>query len=97
MKTHSYLYHLSTDALDFSAGDIQAATLGHDAFIHLCTAGQVDAVRKRFFADAAVLYVTTLRTEELSDVRFEDTYGHGSYPHLYGGLPKRAVVKTERL
>ncbi len=67
------------------------ASLAQEGFVHLCTAAQLPGVRARFYA-AVPVTIWTLDAEALDDVRFEDTYGHGSYPHLYGPIPVGAVL-----
>ncbi len=67
-----------------------------DGFVHLCEAGQVDGVRARFF-DGVALVIQTIDSTRLDGdaLRWEDTYGHGAYPHYYGTIPADAVIDTE--
>jgi len=61
-------------------------------FVHLCREGQIHDVRRRHFAGLAVraqpIEVAQL---EQSHLRFEDTSGHGPYPHYYGTIPTAAI------
>ena len=93
MKTP--LLHLLKDGQLLPEGDI--APSGSAQFIHLCTVEQVAGVRERFFDGGPVL-VLVLAPERLEgDVRWEDSYGHGLFPHLYGKISDTAVIRRVHL
>jgi uncharacterized protein (DUF952 family)/protein associated with RNAse G/E len=90
------IYHITTPEAWRAArerGAYEAPSLEAEGFIHCSTAAQVPATAARYFAgepDAVVLSldVSLLRSE----VRHEDTSGHGElFPHVYGPLDLVAV------
>lgn len=89
---HKVLFHfIAAESVDLKT--YKAASLETEGFIHLCTHTQLGAVRQRHFPDQR-LVVLSLDARRLSDVRFEDTYGHGVFPHLYGALPVGAILSV---
>lgn len=62
-----------------------------EPFLHLCTPEQLPAVLGRFFAGQQVRVLVVDPARLSSEVRWEDSYGHGAYPHLYGPLEAPAV------
>jgi len=76
---------------------LKPASLAQEGFVHLCFPSQVAVVRLRFYPTNAVVAVV-LRVSKLgAPVVVEDSYGHGAYPHLYGPIPRTAVIKTVTL
>ena len=68
-----------------------------EGFIHLCTQEQLPEVRARF-QDKQRLVLLVIAAESIAnDVRFENLYGHGEYPHLYSPLPVSAIVRVEQV
>ena len=68
------------------------ASLAAEGFVHLCDSDQVDGVLARHFAGRDALILLTLDPAALPEVRYEDLYGHGAFPHAYGPLPLAAVT-----
>jgi uncharacterized protein (DUF952 family) len=68
---------------------------GPEGFVHLCAPDKVHEVTQRFFADGNVTRIV-VETDALDadKLRFEDTYGHGEFPHYYGTIPKTAIVEV---
>ncbi len=64
---------------------------GPEGFIHLCTPAQAEAVLGRFFAGGPAWALVVDAAVE-PDVRDEDSYGHGAYPHLYAPLWEEQVL-----
>ena len=71
-------------------------TLAADGFVHLSEPEQVEATARRFFSGRSDIVLLTLDPEKLgAPVVFEDLYGHGAFPHLYGPIPLTAVVDAQ--
>lgn len=71
-------------------------SLASEGFIHLCTPEQLAGVLARFFAgktDTIALHLDD--TKLYGEVRWEDSYGHGVFPHLYAPLNLDAVTHVE--
>ena len=92
------LYHLTTTA-DWARRDAEffaPRSLETEGFVHLSGASQVAGTASRFFAgrdDVILLEIDERRlTQELV---WEDLYGHGAFPHLYGPIDLAAVVRAE--
>ncbi len=84
------LIHLCTNP-DVGQSGIEP---GPEGFIHLCTEDQVEAVIARFFATTEVVEAWVDRSSlEAEKLRFEDTYGHGAFPHYYDVIPGSAVAE----
>jgi uncharacterized protein (DUF952 family) len=69
-------------------------SLEREGFIHLSTAEQLARTANRFFqqfAEVQVLAIATARVE--AEIRWEESEpGEAPFPHLYGELPREAVV-----
>jgi uncharacterized protein (DUF952 family) len=64
-------------------------------FIHLSSRAQVAQTARRVFADEPALVIAAVDDSLLGgSLRWEDTSSHGRFPHLYGTLPRDAVVAT---
>jgi glutathione S-transferase len=64
-------------------------------FIHLSFAHQVEATLERFFSDVPNVLIVVVDPDLLTDLRCEDLYGHGTFPHLYGPIPVAAIIRIE--
>jgi uncharacterized protein (DUF952 family) len=70
-------------------------SLATEGFLHLCTEEQVSGVLARFFAGRDDVVALHLDEAKLSgEVRWEDSYGHGVFPHLYAPLNHEAIVRV---
>jgi uncharacterized protein (DUF952 family)/protein associated with RNAse G/E len=90
------IYHITTaDAWRAAreAGVYRNASLDTEGFIHCSTEKQVGATAARYFPGATGLIVLSVDVSLLhSEVRYEDTSGHGElFPHIYGPLDLVAV------
>jgi uncharacterized protein (DUF952 family) len=73
------------------------ASLESEGFIHFSQESQIQQTHSRFYKDKADLVLLTVDTEKLTDpslLIFEDTAGHGTFPHLYGPLNLDAVLEV---
>jgi uncharacterized protein (DUF952 family) len=94
-----YKILLPSEWADFdAAGRFDGSTFDHESgFIHCSSREQVGAVATFRFAGAGALVVVAIDDEMLGDsVRWED--GGGSlFPHVYGTVPRPAVVAVHRV
>lgn len=71
-------------------------SLVSEGFIHLSRPDQVEATVGRYYQDTPNLLVVTIDPTALdAPLVFEDTSGHGEFPHLYGPLNLGAVVDVK--
>jgi uncharacterized protein (DUF952 family) len=75
-----------------AAGRIAPASLAVEGFVHLSQSAQVAEVANRYFAGRTDLILLTLAPDALPEVRWEDLYGHGVFPHAYGPIALGAVT-----
>jgi uncharacterized protein (DUF952 family) len=67
-------------------------------FIHCSSRAQVGATALRFFAEAPALVVVTLDESAIGEeVRWEPASDGEHYPHVYGQLPRGAVLAVHHL
>jgi uncharacterized protein (DUF952 family) len=92
-------YHLVARRTWEAAGDPYApASLTHEGFVH-CTDGadEVAATANRYFADEQdELLAVVIDLDKVSvPVKYEDP--RRIYPHVYGPIPREAIVKVVRM
>jgi uncharacterized protein (DUF952 family) len=63
-------------------------------FVHCSARAQLAATARRFFPDEPTLIVIVLAAGALADVRWEAAPGGDSFPHVYGPVPRRAVLAS---
>lgn len=64
-----------------------------DGFIHFSTAEQAPVTAGKYFAGQDGLLLLAVDTARLgSTLRFEPSRGGALFPHLYGALPRGAVL-----
>jgi uncharacterized protein (DUF952 family) len=67
-------------------------------FVHCSSRAQVSATARRFFPDDPDLVVLALDTDVLGEaVRWEPAPDGAQFPHVYGPLPRSAVVAVHRV
>ena len=69
-------------------------TFTQDGFIHLCEAGQMEGVIRRYFTGQDGLVALCVAVESLrAPLRYENVLGGDElFPHLYGPLNLDAVI-----
>src|SRR6185437_2861656 len=69
-----------------------------DGFIHFSTAGQVTETAEKHFAGIDNLLLIQVDPETLGDrLKWEISRGGQKFPHLYGELDPRDVVRIHQL
>lgn len=77
-----------------AAGETRGAPIDlADGFIHFSTASQAQETARRHFAGVEGLILAAVDTDLLAPpVTWEKSRGGDDFPHLYGVLPRAAVV-----
>ena len=74
----------------------ESESLGTEGFIHCSFADQLDAVLKRYYADAKAVTILKIDASKLdSKLVVEPSTGGENYPHVYGPININAIVSTE--
>lgn len=68
-----------------------------DGFIHFSSAQQVAETAAKHFAGQDNLLLIAIDADKLEGLRWEPSRGGALFPHLYGPLDLKAVVKIEAL
>lgn len=69
-----------------------------DGFLHLSTEAQVLETAQRHFAGRTGLVALEIDAGAVApDLRWEKSRGGALFPHLYGDLPRSAVIRTRPL
>jgi uncharacterized protein (DUF952 family) len=77
------------------AGQFDGSPLDRQSgFVHCSARAQLAPTARRFFPDEPTLIVVVLSVGALADVRWEAAPGGESFPHVYGPLPRRAVLAS---
>ncbi len=80
-------------AISQSNGMHTDPSLESEGFIHCSGSEQVSGTASRFFEGRTDLLLLEIDPAALSSpLVYEDSYGHGEFPHLYGPLNLDAVV-----
>lgn len=100
MKT-DFIYHITTSIWwnKFSSSDVyESETLKEEGFIHCSTREQVSGVLERYYANQKGLRLLHINPTLLqAELKYEiATFGE-SFPHVYGGINKNAIVKVEAI
>jgi uncharacterized protein (DUF952 family) len=73
----------------------QAESLWTEGFIHCSFESQLDAVIDRYYAGEDRVVVLEIETDALmSRVINEPSTGREIYPHIYGPINRKAIVRT---
>lgn len=93
-----HLYHITSSSAWTSqkaSGHFTDPSLEREGFIHSSHRNQIIGVANRVFegrVDLVILCIDTNRLEP--DVKEEDSYGHGVYPHIFGPINVSAVTEV---
>ncbi len=80
------------------SGPYRAASLATEGFVHCSNRDQVARVANLFYADQAALEVLCVNADLLGDqVRDEDPGTGERFPHVYGPIPREAVLEVQPL
>lgn len=98
MTIPTLIYKIATeDVLEASkrAGDFVGMPIDlKDGYVHFSTAAQLAETLRLHFAGQADLVVFAVPTNGLGDLRWEQSRGGQSFPHLYGALPMAAMTQS---
>ena len=73
-------------------------SLADEGFIHAARREQVRDVFARYYRDVPErLVLLTIDTDRLDVPWREDVVGEDTFPHVYGAIPRRAVVSVTTL
>ncbi|WP_062385006.1 DUF952 domain-containing protein [Demequina iriomotensis] len=94
-----HLYHLAIAAewdpaatADYTTSTV-GRTLEDEGFIHLSLARQVAWVAQQFYVDSDVVLLEIDPAKVTARVQFEEAPGtDDAFPHLYGPVPRAAIV-----
>jgi uncharacterized protein (DUF952 family) len=80
-------------------GQLDGSPFDHSSgFIHFSGRDQLAGTAARFFADDPELVVLAVEADGFGDaLRWETASDGGSFPHLYGTLPRTAVVEVHHV
>ena len=95
-----HIYHLVSAAAWNQAGrgPYRADSLASEGFIHCSNRDQVARVANLFYADQAWLEVLCVNADLLGDrVRDEDPGTGERFPHVYGPIPREAILEVQLL
>jgi uncharacterized protein (DUF952 family) len=93
------IYHIALpdvwNSLDNDA-DYTADSLEMEGFIHCSYGHQLDAVLKRYYANAKEVIILTVDTDKLtSPLAEEPSTNNEIYPHIYGPINRDCITGTE--
>jgi uncharacterized protein (DUF952 family) len=94
------IYHIVPRSTWAPAGSepYRAASLATEGFIHCSNRDQVAPVANLFYADQAALEVLCVSADLLGDrVRDEDAGTGERFPHVYGPIPREAILEVQPL
>jgi len=93
------IYHITTCADWDSAkevGEYTADSLESEGFIHCSVAVQVQATANRFFRGRQDLVLLSINEKGVTaEIKYENLEGGMDlFPHVYGPLPVKAVIRV---
>jgi uncharacterized protein (DUF952 family) len=79
-----------------AAGQFDGSPFDRDSgFIHLSSRAQVAGTARRLFANEPALVIVAIDESVVAEsLRWETTANRGRFPHVYGTLPREAVLAT---
>ena len=93
------IYHIVPRQVWEAAADgpYRAASLDGEGFIHCSNEDQVARVADLFFAAQADLLALEIDTARLGGTLRDEDVGGERFPHVYGPIPREAVVEVRPL
>ncbi|MFC7241895.1 DUF952 domain-containing protein [Catellatospora aurea] len=81
------------------AGRFDGSPFDHESgFIHLSSREQVAATALRVFGNEPELVVAAVDTQAVEEsLRWEESRDRGVFPHVYGPLPRSAVIAVHHV
>lgn len=68
-----------------------------EGFIHCCYRDQLEGVLARYFSGRDTVLILEVDPESLNaDVRAEESTGGELFPHVYGPIDRKAVVRISK-
>ena len=96
-----FLYKIVPGAQwDAAGGEVPWAEIDRrDGFVHLSAAHQVEQTARKHFAGGRDLRLVEIDPAKLdaTTLRWEVSRGGEDFPHVYGDVPRSAVVRVEDL
>lgn len=68
-----------------------------DGFVHLSSAAQVRETAQKHFAGRGDLALLRIEADGLAELRWEPSRGGALFPHVYGDIPRSAVIGVQTL
>ena len=93
------IYHIVPSEIweNFRADSFEADSLAAEGFIHCSFAEQIEAVLKRYYANAGQVTILEIDPTKLdAKLVVEPSTGGENYPHIYGQINTSAIVGTEK-
>jgi uncharacterized protein (DUF952 family) len=91
------IYHLVLPEkwANFDTELYRAESLDIEGFIHCSFAGQLDTVIERYYSQVDRVVVLEIDTDLLMSRTINETStGHDIYPHVYGPINRKAIVRS---
>lgn len=99
MNTENTIYHIATLsewATYQKKGVIEPTSLQTEGFIHCSTQEQLFGTIQRFYSFEKEIVLIELEIARFgTDLVFEDTYGHGAFPHIYRAIQIAEIVSAQ--
>jgi uncharacterized protein (DUF952 family) len=98
MNSKNSVYHIATQS-DWETyqnkGIIEPESLKSEGFIHCSTSEQLEATLSRFFSSFDFVILLEINQEALEkNLIFEDSYGHGLFPHVYRPIFLHEIISV---
>lgn len=78
-------------------GIIRPKSLDREGFIHCSTSEQLNSTIERFYSAEQEILILELDEKQLGDnLKYEDTYGHGLFPHVYSPINFDVIISIEK-
>lgn len=95
------IYHITTkEEWKMCSDDSGYAPLRftQEEFVHACLPHQLEGVLHRYFNGQKDLLLLSIDESKLdAEVKYESSGGSEFFPHIYGKITKKAIVKIEEL